>query len=468
MRPRIARWIATVLISACVATSTPSHPSKAYAASGLRTLDHLIFIVQENRSFDQYFGTFPGADGIPKKPNGRFAACIPNPYQPGCSRPYHSRSLFQIGGPHNEPASLTDEHGGAMDGFIRALRDDPSECWVTPTPACGPYLGPDGQPDVMSYHTAQEIPNYWWYARHEVLQDRMFAPSDSWTLPSHLYLMSAWSAVCGDASDPMSCHSNVDLTTSTAERWGRHSTGPVYAWTDITHLLTDAGVSWRYYVDDKTCFHAPCERPLLGTGPMRDPLPGFTDVTQDGTVDHVVLQRTYFRAAAAGHLPSVSWIVPGIRDSEHPREGGSIARGQAFVTRLVNAAMRSPDWNSTAIFLTWDDWGGFYDHVPPIRIDRQGYGIRVPGILISPYARAGLVDSQTLSFDAYLKLIEDRFLGGQRLDPATLDRPDSRPIVREDVPELGTLTREFDFGQAPATPICLDPTPTGRATQIPC
>jgi phospholipase C len=131
----------------------------------------------------------------------------------------------------------------------------------------------------------------------------------------------------------------------------------------------------------------------------------------------------------------------------------------AHVTRLVNAVMKGPLWASSAIFLTWDDWGGFYDHVKPPRVDVNGYGLRVPGLLISPYARAGTIDHQTFSFDAYLKLIEDRFLGGQRLDPATDGRPDSRPTVRETVAILGDLALEFDFEAEPQPPLILDPTP---------
>jgi phospholipase C len=157
-----------------------------------------------------------------------------------------------------------------------------------------------------------------------------------------------------------------------------------------------------------------------------------------------------------------------MRVSEHPSNGEPIRKGQAYVTRLINAAMRGPDWNTTAIFLTWDDWGGFYDHVPPPRVDRNGYGIRVPGLVISPYARDGYIDSQTLSFDAFLKLIEDRFLGGQRLDPATDGRPDSRPNVRETESILGDLAQDFDFTQSPRAPLCLDPTPNGPARSVPC
>ena len=129
------------------------------------------------------------------------------------------------------------------------------------------------------------------------------------------------------------------------------------------------------------------------------------------------------------------------------------------MTGLVSAIMRSPDWSSTAIFLTWDDWGGFYDHVVPTSVDQNGYGLRVPGIVISPYARHRFIDHQTLSFDAYLKFIEDDFLGGQRLDPATDGRPDSRPGVRETKPALGSLVKDFNFDQPPRPPLLLPVTP---------
>src|SRR5690242_11135242 len=128
--------------------------------------------------------------------------------------------------------------------------------------------------------------------------------------------------------------------------------------------------------------------------------------------------------------------------------------------------MRGPDWDSTAIFLTWDDWGGFYDHVVPPSVDQSGYGLRVPALVISPYARTGYVDHQTLSFDAYLKFIEDDFLGGQRLDPSTHGRPDSRPRVAENAPALGNLLSECDYHQHPRPPVQLrrlPPPPSPRA-----
>jgi phospholipase C len=128
--------------------------------------------------------------------------------------------------------------------------------------------------------------------------------------------------------------------------------------------------------------------------------------------------------------------------------------------------MRGPDWNSTAIFLTWDDWGGFYDHVRPPVVDGAGYGIRVPSIVISPYARKGYIDHQILSFDAINKFIEDDFLHGERLDPADDGRPDPRPDVRENASVLGSLTADFDFTRSPRPPdpLPLDP-PPGPASQ---
>jgi phospholipase C len=129
--------------------------------------------------------------------------------------------------------------------------------------------------------------------------------------------------------------------------------------------------------------------------------------------------------------------------------------------------MRSPAWDSTAIFLAWDDWGGFYDHVSPPRVDANGYGLRVPSLLISPYARRGAVDHQVLSFDAYDKFIEDDFLGGQRLDPRSDGRPDPRPDVRENATQLGNLLSEFDFSQSPQPPMILPVHPATTLTGTP-
>ncbi len=428
---------------------------------GLETLEHLIFIVQENRSFDHYFGTFPGARGIPRRPNGRFKPCLPDPVLQRCSRPYHDRTLRNEGGPHTHGASHTSINGGRMNGFIRAAVKVPRDSCAKDRFAkrCKKHVGPALQPSLMGFHTRREIPNYWRYAKRFVLQDRMFAPVDSWTLPAHLFLVSAWSAFCPEPTDPMSCRSNLDLS-DVAQKQRKGAQKPLYGWTDITYLLHREGVSWAYYVDEDTCVKGPCpDGDRKGTKAIQNPLPGFVTVRENRQLKNIRPHAEYLEAARTGTLPSVSWLAPGPRYSEHPTGKGTIRRGMAYVTRMVNAAMRGPDWLETAIFITWDDWGGFYDHMKPPVVDVNGFGIRVPGIMISPWAKAGTIDHQVHSFDSYLKLIEDRFLSGQRLDPKTDGRPDRRPMVREALPILGDLVKEFDFSQPPLPPLILDPTP---------
>jgi len=438
-------------------------------AAGIMNLDHLVFVVQENRSFDHYFGTFPGADGIPMDERGEPTVCAPEPGREICHRPYHDRNVFDAGGPHGELASAVSIADGRMNGFVRALRIKGNGCEKDPTvPPCPrTSSGPDGArtPDVMGYHTAREIPNYWAYARAYTLHDRMFAPTDSWTLPAHLFLVSAWSAKCRVPDDPMACVSfqrNPGRRPGLQTRnWTPDAGEPLpYIWADITWLLYKAGVSWGYFVGPGSCVVAPCEDfEATETRAVQNPLPGFRTVDVTGQLDNVLPNTDFFEAARDGTLPSVSWVMPTEGLAEHPPH--SIADGQAWVTQVVNAVMQGPEeqWLRTAIFVTWDDWGGFYDHVLPPVIDQNGWGLRVPSFVISPWARPGFIDHQTLSFDAYLKLIEDRFLGGERLDPETDGWPDARPTVREEVEELGDLAGNFDFTQQPLPPLVLDPYP---------
>jgi phospholipase C len=231
-------------------------------------------------------------------------------------------------------------------------------------------------------------------------------------------------------------------------------------------------VSWKYYVAEGT--EPDCEDDAMvcdprpqraGTPGIWNPLPWFTTVRQNKQLGNVQTLDHLYEDARNGTLPAVAWVAPNGQTSEHPP--ALVSEGQTYVTNLINALMQGPDWGSTAIFLTWDDWGGFYDHVVPPRVDENGYGLRVPGLVISPYARRGYVDHQTLSFDAYLKFIEDDFLGGQRLDPATDGRPDPRPAVREALPQLGDLVQDFDFDQPPRSPLILPAKPPPGPASIP-
>jgi phospholipase C len=435
--------------ASAVSTANPS------TTAGIHKIAHVVIIMQENRSFDHYFGTFPGADGIP-------AVCVPDPFAGNCVRPFHGSMTLRSDLPHQHLDSVSDVDNGKMDGFIA---DAEAYCGSPISPGCARSM----MQEAMGYLDGTDIPNYWAYAQNFVLQDHMFEPASGFSGVAHLYLVSGWSARC--VSGAATCVSSF-YPTSLSDFGGPPPTPqptPNYAWTDLTYLLHKSGVSWAYYVADGTvpectipnpqnlCLPSPQE-PATGTIQYWNPLPFFQTVQQDGQTGNIRTTADFVSAAISGTLPAVSWAMPNYMNSEHPPTAPT--QGQAYVTELINAIMRGPDWNSTAIFLAWDDWGGFYDHEVPPLVDSMGYGLRVPALLISPYARAGYIDHQTLSFDAYLKFIEDDFLGGQRLDPATDGRPDPRPDVREAAPGLGDLVNDFDFSQPPRPPLLLPPYPT--------
>jgi phospholipase C len=447
-------------------TQPPNNTPGPVTADGIHKIKHIIIIMQENRSFDQYFGTYPGVDGIPMQ-NGVPTVCVNDPSTKQCVKPYHNAEDVNSGGPHGATNATTDIAGGKMDGFIASFREAAKGCKGknVDTPGCTAGKAPD----VMGWHDAREIPNYWTYAQNFVLQDKMFEPNASWSLPSHLFMVSGWSANCTKPGDPASCTSALDGPSLKPGKPGASlveaNAGKLdYAWTDLTYLLHKNNVSWAYYLSNGTepdCADNAmlCQsKPQSATVPgIWNPLPAFDTVKQDNQLANVQTVDNFFTAAKNGTLPAISWIVPENTVSEHPP--AKISAGQSYVTSLINAAMQGPDWNSTAIFLAWDDWGGFYDHVVPPVVDQNGYGLRVPGLVISPYAKTGYIDHQTLSFDAYLKFIEDDFLNSQRIDPQTDGRPDPRPTVRENASQLGNLINDFDFTQAPRQPMVLPVNP---------
>ncbi len=422
---------------------------------GIHKIRHVVFVMQENRSFDSYFGTYPGADGIPGLAGNPGAVpCSPDPKTHVCVKPYHDTANRNVGGPHDTIDGNRDINHGRMNGFQAEARVGRFRvCHSSDRVGCSKL---PSEPDVMGYHDWHEIPNYWAYARGFVLQDHMFESVNTWSLPAHLSLVSGWSARCSRHGDPMSCKPALTAPFGATG----HGKPLDYPWTDLTYLLHRYHVSWRYYVangnqPDCTDNQMACKPVPQGATTIGDwnPLPRFDTVRQDHQLQDIVPLRAFFKAARKGRLPAVSWIMPSQAVSEHPP--ALVTAGQTYVTHVIDAIMRSPDWSSTAIFVSWDDWGGFYDHVKPPRVDGQGYGLRVPALVISPYARRGYVDHQTLSFDAYLKFVEDDFLHGQRLDPKTDGRPDSRPHVRENVKILGNLANDFNFRQKPRPPFIL-------------
>lgn len=425
-----AIFILSLLVAGCsgqaqnAAAVLPTHSSIASAAAGPSvskgsSVKHVVILMLENRSFDSYFGTYPGVNGIPSNPN-----CNPDPQTSQCILPFHNTSLVNYGGPHDPGSMKKDIDGGLLDGFIRSAEEQPH--WIDPSPD-----------DVMGYHTCAELPLYCQYAAQYTLADNHFAATNSWSVMAHLYLVSGWSAKCA-TSDPMSCVSNNDV-------------GPgEFAWTDITWLLHSHGISWGYFVYGRSPGQVgplydggddEAPGPDSFTVPSQwNPLPGFDDVRADGELQNVQRGSNFTDLAAAGTLPAVSWVIPGFVHSDHPANPVDVA--QVWVKKQVDAALSGPEGSSTLVLVTWDEWGGFYDHVIPPVVDTGGYGFRTPLLIIGSMVKSGHIDHQLLTSDSYLKLIEDLFLGSARLD-ANDGRPDSRPDVREIAPGLGDIRNDL-------------------------
>jgi phospholipase C len=440
----------------------------------------VIIIMQENRSFDSYFGTYPGANGIPP------GVCLPLNManrNGKCIKPYHNKLDQNAGGPHFSAAGQADLDNGIsatrMDGFV-------AQQWAALHRKCPPN-GPDCdgnhagilRHDVVGYHNADEIPNYWAYARHFVLQDQLFEGERSWSLPSHLDMVSEWVATCTNNQDAATC--------TTVPEPPRPNPDTEYPWANLFQLLDVNKVSWKYYLgvgrepdcDDGEMTCAPqIQAPAVPS--IWNPLPyfGWTKRFHNAYLEfHNPSLDQFLIDIKGGTLPQVAWIVPADAYSEHPPNG--VTAGMEYVTSLINAIMQSPYWQNTAIFLSWDDWGGFYDHVAPPNVDGnnsntpiEGFGLRVPGLLVSAYAKAGMIDDAVYSFDAYATFFENIFMNGARLNPAQLGNPDARPDIRDALTSvtfpdgttapIGNLMNEFDFTQTPLPPLVLSAhIPTG-------
>jgi phospholipase C len=414
--------------AAQIATSTPVIISSTPTADQIAKIEHFVFIIQENRSFDSYFGTYPGADGIPKN------VCLADPAGGPCIKPYHDTNVINRGGPHGWTNASADINGGMMNGFL--LQSIGAKYKAGAGPCTSPFQNcpPGHNPiDVMGYHDYHEIANYWNYARLYVLQDRMFESVASYTLPSHLYIMAAQSGGYTGYRQPQPTSFNFP---------------------EITELLTGDKVDWKYYVTAGTLPDTE-NGEVVGSDSETQQyvdkfsyfnvLPGFPAVMNNPEQKkRLVDTEEFYSDASSGHLPQVSWIIPSGKVSEHPPS--NIGEGMAYTTGLVNAVMNGPDWSSSAIFIAWDDWGGFYDHVAPPRVDQYGYGLRVPGLVISPYARQGYIDHTVYSFDSWLRMVEDRF----SVKSMTARDTNATP-----------MWNAFDFTQAPRLPYVLDATIKG-------
>jgi phospholipase C len=228
--------------------------------------------------------------------------------------------------------------------------------------------------------------------------------------------------------------------------------------------LDNNGASWGYFKGENynyncsscngtpsavasSCFNTSTN----GTDPIFsfwDPLPSFSDVPSGEKSTAQQPLQNFLNDLASNTLPKVSWIVPGKQVSEHDGVCSDLKQGEAYVTMLIQQIMKSSSWQNTAVFLAWDDWGGYYDHARP-PFDSSGqllYGLRVPAMVISPWLGIGAWDHQTLSFDGYLKFVEDLYASAARL------QGDGRPDIRENEPVLGDILAEFDFDRTPMAP----------------
>ena len=350
-------------------------------------IKHIIFIIKENRSFDNYFARYPGADGAThgETSTGRrvklsVATDVLTP---------------DLG--HDFFAGVLSINGGKMNGFDL----------IANAKTLNGY----------SSFTREGIPNYWAYADEFVLGDRMFTPMYGPTLPAHLYTVAAYAgrvtgnklevnAEGGYCDDPgettyrftkmtkeekdevMLAEEEADLGRI-GDFWER-----VRACFDFEVLpdqLSEKGISWRYYADDGSWMNA-----LLAIEHMRFSKHWGTDIVPE---EHFITDIQKER------LRRISWVVPGPEVNEHPG-GPSVCVGENWTVQVINEIMRSKYWKSSAIFLVWDDFGGFYDHVPPPHYDIMGPGPRSPLLIISPWAKRGYIDSTEYEFSSVLKFIE--------------------------------------------------------------
>jgi phospholipase C len=367
-------------------------------------IKHVVVVMQENRTFDNYFGTYPGAKGIPP----RFcmhmnldvagSPCIP-PFLTTDPVTYPDM-------PHNWLSSHVAYDSGKMDGFIAAT-------------------GAEQNTNVMSYYDNQTLPNLWAYASHYVLADNFFTSTLSASQPNHWYM------VAGKAPTISILQSTSEASSVYVQKEYINQSQVI---TTIADSMTNSGISWKYY-----------DTPIRGslstaitTGAAFSYLNPFLakNLSYTGLYSpHFVARANFFSDVANGTLPQVSWVTPSGPISDHPP--ANITLGMYWITDVVDAVMRSQYWNSTVIIVLWDDYGGFFDTVAPPQIDGYGLSFRCPALIISAYSKTGYIDHTLYSFESTLKFIEWRFGMG------SLTGRDSR---------ANNMFNAFNFNQSPAAP----------------
>jgi phospholipase C len=405
-----ARWAVFALILLSPAQGQQQNAPRGPRPVGISKIQHVVFIVKENRSFDNYFGTFPNADGATSGPisNGTVLPLA------------HFGASTPVDPGHQYWDARAAIAGGAMNAFDLLGQGN-----------VGGVMLP------MSQVLQSDIPHYWTYAQKFVLGDRMFSSMPGGTFPNHLYAVAndsdgAFTTPLMSSSGDWGCDAPSTVSVLKEDDDGVVSSEfPCFNYTTLADKLQAAGVSWKYYAPSKG-----------ENGYSYSTLNSFSQFRNTSLWNTNVVDFSQFAIdAAAGTLPAVSWLSPGLILSEHPP--GDPCPGENWTVAQINAIMRNRTlWNSTAIFIVWDDFGGFYDHVPPPPRDKFSLGPRVPFLIISPYARRGYVSHTQYEFASVLKFIEEAFN-----IPAMGDR---------DSTASDTLD-SFDFTQAPLPPLILNP-----------
>jgi phospholipase C len=394
-------------------------PNVAAARGSSGKIGHVVIVIQENRSFDNFFATFPGADGA------KF----------GMTHDGKRVRLLETGLNiktdlcHQYSCFTTEWDNGKMDGFDLAWYALPN------APIMGKY--------AYQYVDPAQIAPYWSMAKQYVLADRMFQTQGSGSFTSHLSLIAGdttldssetvidapWTGLPWGCDAPPGSTSPILTSTGTYEANG--GPFPCYDFPTLGERLDAAKVSWKYYTP-----------PLSKSGKIWNAYDAIKAVRYGPDWhDNMATSASILKDAARGKLPAVSWVVPEFLNSDHP--GIAHGYGPSWVASIVNAIGAGPDWNSTAIVIVWDDWGGLYDHVPPPQITYSSLGFRVPMIVISPYARKGYVSHTQYEFASILKFVEEIW----RLPP--LHRADVRANSIDDVFDFALPARKFAKIPAP-------------------
>ena len=391
--------VAAAFASLVLAGVSSAAPAKPHAP---RTpIKHLIVLMQENHTFDNYFGTYRrgGSNGIPA------GVCMPRSFarpRTNCVKPFalRGRPAGDLG--HNLGIFQAEYNGGRMNGFVTAFS----------------RFGLNGE-QAMGYYDGRDIPFYWNVADNFVLFDRFFSSAAGGSVWNHMYWVSGTPG-------------NHKLDVVPADGFGDL---PM-----IFDRLEQAGVSWKFYVqnyDPRITFRS---RQLTDRGSQIvwvPPLDYARYLDDPKLFSHIVDMDQYYKDLTNGTLPEVAYVAPS-GSSEHPP--GSIQAGERFVRTLMNGLIESRYWKDSAFIWTYDDWGGWYDHVKPPKVDAFGYGFRVPALLVSPYARRGYVDHTTLDFTSILKFIEENW--------------NLKPLASRDA-KANSFAGAFDFSAAPRSPAIL-------------